>query len=282
MHISRWVRSVLLIAALLGVAAACGDDDGDGVTSSGEASASSGSASGSESGSEGGSGSESGADVEAYCDATARIETVGEPDVDFETATEEEVAEAAKAFASDTLRPIADDIVAAAPEEVADDIALLSAAVDELAETGDFEAAFENDEVEAASDRTHAFDLENCGWQKVDVTAVDYAFQGLGDAEAGIVSFEFSNEGEEPHEFVLFRKNDGVTESAQELLANEEESEDKVTFVAGTFAEPGDNDYAVADLEPGNYAAVCFVPVGGGEEGPPHYTEGMVSEFSVE
>jgi hypothetical protein len=35
------------------------------------------------------------------------------------------------------------------------------------------------------------------------------------------------------------------------------------------------------DLEPGRYAAVCFIPIGGGEDGPPHFTGGMVAELEV-
>lgn len=33
--------------------------------------------------------------------------------------------------------------------------------------------------------------------------------------------------------------------------------------------------------DPGSYIAVCFIPIGGGEEGPPHFTGGMVAEFDV-
>ena len=33
---------------------------------------------------------------------------------------------------------------------------------------------------------------------------------------------------------------------------------------------------------PGEYAMVCFIPVGGAEDGPPHFTQGMVQEFIVE
>lgn len=60
------------------------------------------------------------------------------------------------------------------------------------------------------------------------------------------------------------------------------------------FGEPGDDDYFVADLEEGEYIALCFIPVGltpeaaaaveeGGEEpqGPPHFTQGMRAEFTV-
>ena len=46
-------------------------------------------------------------------------------------------------------------------------------------------------------------------------------------------------------------------------------------------AEPGKTDYAVVRLEPGRYAVSCFIPVGGGESGPPHASRGMFAEFTV-
>ena len=81
---------------------------------------------------------------------------------------------------------------------------------------------------------------------------------------------------------VMFRKADGETRSFEELFAlPEEEAGDAVTFTAATFSPIGETTYAVADLEPGQYAAVCFIPVGGAEDGPPHFTEGMLAEFEV-
>jgi hypothetical protein len=42
----------------------------------------------------------------------------------------------------------------------------------------------------------------------------------------------------------------------------------------------------MADLTSGSYAAVCFIPVGSVDEeteadGPPHFTQGMKTEFTV-
>ncbi len=82
---------------------------------------------------------------------------------------------------------------------------------------------------------------------------------------------------------VVFRKADGVTLPWEELLElPDEEAEEKAQFVTAAFAPPGEGSSTLAELEPGVYAMVCFIPVGGGEDGPPHFTEGMLEEFSVE
>ena len=171
--------------------------------------------------------------TDAYCDAALAIETAGEPDIDFETATEEEIAEATKTFAAETMRPLADDVLAAAPAELEADLQVQSDALDQVAETGDF-SAFETPEVLAASEATHAYDLDDVRLdQPFAVDAADYSFAGLPDEmDAGVVSFELTNGGTEVHEMVLLRKNDGVTESFDELLAlPEEEAMEKVTMV---------------------------------------------------
>lgn len=45
----------------------------------------------------------------------------------------------------------------------------------------------------------------------------------------------------------------------------------------------------IADFEPGDYAALCFIPTGStmansdepDGDGPPHFTQGMKTEFTV-
>ena len=93
----------------------------------------------------------------------------------------------------------------------------------------------------------------------------------------------------------LVRINDDVTESVHDLLMMpEEEVDTKITFVGGMFAEPGQHAATAAELTPGRYAAVCFVPVGSTPEavaaatanssqveGQPHAMVGMTAEFTV-
>lgn len=260
---------VLVLAGLLAATslAACGDDD--------------------EEGDDNGNG-DAAANVEEYCDRVLAIETVDEPDIDFESLSEEEQKKAAQDFARDSLRPLADDVVKVAPAEIEDDITVLSGAVDKIVETGNFNIFEEDEAVKAAETRVHAYDLENCDWGKVATTAVEYAFQGVpATVPAGATSFDLTNGGKELHEMIVFRKNDGVTMSFDELLAlDQEEAQKNVSNVVANFAPPGGADYGVAELTPGQYVMVCFVSVGStpdNEEadGPPHFTQGMKAEFTV-
>lgn len=254
----RIIRLVVAGAAFTAIAGACGDDEGDSAGAS------------------------------DYCAASVALETVPEPDIDYETATPEEITAAVKTFATETFLPLAQRLRETASEDLLDDIDIGIGGLNQLAATGDFEAAFGTPEVDAALERLHAHDLTTCEWNSIEVVAADYAFQGVPrDIDAGVASFEFSNGGTEMHEMVVYRVNDGVTETVDELLAlPEEEVTEKVTMIAATGAAPGEAEYAVADLTAGTYAMLCFVSEGTTSEetegtGPPHFTRGMKFEFNV-
>jgi plastocyanin len=130
-----------------------------------------------------------------------------------------------------------------------------------------------------------------------EVVGVEYAFQGIPDSVAVGTAMTFRNGGQEAHEIVLARKNAGVTTTFEELLAMpEEESSKFVTFVGQLMANPGDTaeGQLVADAA-GDYLAICFFPQGWTEipegtpdpaasppTGAPHFTLGMLQEFTVE
>ncbi|MGH9034043.1 MAG: hypothetical protein ACRDZV_18115 [Acidimicrobiia bacterium] len=176
-----------------------------------------------------------------------------------------------------------------APAEIAEAV---DTAVTIFQEEG--EGAFENEEFLAAIGEVDQFVLDNCDYEQVDVTMRDYAFDGIPDEiENGTVAFNLANEGAELHEFVVVRLKGDAT--LDDLLAlPEDASEDDFEELAaevpgGGFAEPGGSDLALMKLnKTGNYAALCFIPVGttpeSGDEGgsgPPHFTEGMAAEFEV-
>jgi hypothetical protein len=131
----------------------------------------------------------------------------------------------------------------------------------------------------------------------VEVVADDYRFDNVPDTAAVGTAFTMRNDGAEAHEMVIARKNAGVTTSFEELLQMpEEESSKLVTFVGQVMANPGDTapGELVAD-GPGDYLMICFFPQGWteipeGTPGPdaslpigaPHFTLGMIEEFTVE
>jgi hypothetical protein len=173
------------------------------------------------------------------------------------------------------------DIAASAPEEIQDDVTFLVDTTEEVGEEGDpFEVDGFLDAYGAYADAR----VVECGYSTVEVAGVDYAFEGVPESiAAGPTAFVFTNEApEEFHEIGVFRINDDETRSVEEILQlPEEEQMELATPVTFAFAPPGGSFTAFADLESGRYAALCFIPVGGGEDGPPHFTEGMFAEFQV-
>lgn len=131
---------------------------------------------------------------------------------------------------------------------------------------------------------------DECGFATVEVDAIDYAYDADLDAVGGgMTAFDFTNNGTELHEMALIRINDDTTETIEELLElPEEEVEDKATFRGVAFAAPGDGSTLYADLESGRYVIICFIPTGAtsfeeaeAADGPPHFIQGMVREFTV-
>jgi plastocyanin len=147
---------------------------------------------------------------------------------------------------------------------------------------------------------------EGAAGDTVEVTGVEYAYEGLPDTVEAGTTFSFTNEGEELHEMVAFLIPDEEDRSIDELVQLEDEELGEVfggepmpEFVL--MAEPGDDgtmvfppDGEATVTEPGRYGVVCFIPVGMTEmpegeqegppegDGPPHAFEGMTGEFTVE
>lgn len=186
-----------------------------------------------------------------------------------------------KQFASQIL-PLGEEAQRIAPPEIKTDIDLLVGTTRTLSQSGDLRV-FEQPNVTVAEQRVHAYDLQNCGWKRVDVAGVDYAFQGLPQTlAAGPTSFELVNKAsKESHEVAVLRINDDVKEPFADIVKQGEQARQKVRPEGQAEAEPGKTDYAIVKLEPGRYAVSCFIPVGGREDGPPHAARGMFAEFTV-
>ena len=133
----------------------------------------------------------------------------------------------------------------------------------------------------------------------VTITGVEYAYQGVPESAKVGNEVTFVNGGSEVHEIVAIRRNEGVTTTLDELLAMpEEESNKLVSFLGVAVASPGETAPETITLDqPGSYIFICFIPVGTTElpslapgatpnesllpDGPPHFVQGMVAEFSV-
>lgn len=129
---------------------------------------------------------------------------------------------------------------------------------------------------------------DNCDVATLDVSAKEFEYDGIPDTlDTGYTLVNFDNVGNEAHEMFVFRTNDGVTESFEEIIAlPEDEVFSKITPVNATFAMPGGGDVGSWNLtEPGAYTVVCFIPLGTTADtegdGPPHFTQGMVQQFTV-
>ena len=143
----------------------------------------------------------------------------------------------------------------------------------------------------------------------VAVHAVDYAYQGVpGTLPAGETRFSFTNDSKaESHEMTLFRINDGVSQSFDQILAEDEAQQSKeqpsqdqqkeqpkdqqspppapkMTFFASTGASAGESAKMdlIGNLPAGRYGVVCFLPVENDQAGTAHYKKGMKAEFKVE
>ncbi|MEZ5321110.1 MAG: hypothetical protein R2698_03325 [Microthrixaceae bacterium] len=226
--------------------------------------------------------------LQRYCDASLAIESA-QPDLDFESATPQEITAGLKKFATEVLAPLFHDVDMSAPPELDAQVDRYRTVIGQLARSGD-PAVFDTPEMKATEATTHAFDLANCRWQQAKVTATDYAFGGLASHyEPGPLSIDLTNDGKEVHELIVLKIRDGVTESAEDLVQMDEETgSGKVEWIGNVDPTTGgDRDYVVVDLEPGRYVVSCFLPVGATDmehlhvDGPPHAAGGMVAELDV-
>lgn len=159
------------------------------------------------------------------------------------------------------------DVTAAAPDELAESAEVVVAAAT-LAASGDF-SGFDSPDFQVAVGEVDNWVFDQCPFDgRIDVQAVDWAFGDIPlEISAGSVAFRLSNLGDELHEMAIVRVAEGTTETLQELepllAVQDPAAMEKIEFVAGAFSPgPDAPGVAFADLEPGEYAAICFIPVG--------------------
>lgn len=194
-------------------------------------------------------------------------------------------AEAATQAIADALEGVE------APTGLEDQLATANGAV--AAALGGDPAAFEAPEFNAALAELGAWVHDECGFEQVEVTTVDHAFEGIdGELAAGPVSFHVTNEGADAHVVVLHRIADDRDATAEDLFADGQVDEEALAaetdlVVSGAFAPPGGEGFVTAELAPGRYVVFCPIPAGFAGDGPPdptadpHAALGMHAEITV-
>ena len=176
-------------------------------------------------------------------------------------------------------------------------------AVLSLAACGD-----DDDETGSGSGTEVTDDTEAEAGATIEVTAIDYGYEDLPDTiEAGSKLSLTNSSDKEAHELVAILIPEGEERSVEELVALPEDEIDAVFGSAEPatviLAAPGQTDQPGAVVgdgtitEPGRYAVVCFLPVGGDPavvldpnaegppdtgDAPPHASQGMFGELTVE
>jgi uncharacterized cupredoxin-like copper-binding protein len=111
---------------------------------------------------------------------------------------------------------------------------------------------------------------------------LDYAFEGQDIIEAGLVTLNFENIGQEDHHLQLAHLNDGVSfEDFMTKLQTEGEAAYALVEAVGGVGvlQPGASQSVTVNLEkPGLYIALCVIPTA---EGIPHLALGMIKPIEV-
>lgn len=118
------------------------------------------------------------------------------------------------------------------------------------------------------------------GAQRVGVTLDEYSIEvDPGRVDAGTVALEIANDGEQDHEVIVLRLEDGAT--ADELLYVPGPDLPDGISIAGQLTVPaGDEGVMVLDgVESGSYALVDLFP--DDESGVPNLSLGMEADFEV-
>ena len=122
------------------------------------------------------------------------------------------------------------------------------------------------------------------------VTAYDdpkMHFAISGSPQAGLVSLNFKNAGDDAHEMSLAKLKPGVTlarfnaalhKPDAEKAANALVENPDADITGPQIAGPGLSETATVHLDAGHYVIVCFLP---GKDGMPHAVMGMTGEVTV-
>jgi len=210
-----------------------------------------------------------------FCDANFEISLL------FNTLPDgEPTAKQLKALAKQ-LNPQLTAALKVAPSEIKTDV---ETAVKAL--KADPTSLFTDDAVGQAGGAIDEWAVANCDYATIDVTAADYSFSGIpADVAKGKTVVVMTNTGAEPHLAVIARKK--TDKSAEEILAlPEAQARKQIEELGSAYADAGGTGTGYVDLEKsGDYIALCPIATGSTSDtegtGPPHFVQGMYTEFTV-
>ena len=115
----------------------------------------------------------------------------------------------------------------------------------------------------------------------ITVRLVDYGFEFSTPLTAGRHTLMFENPAEQPHELVLMKLAPGRTAAEAAAWVETMQGPPPMSLAGGiTSLDPGAQATTTVDLEPGEYALICFIP--DDKDGKPHVAHGMISQITVE
>ena len=115
-----------------------------------------------------------------------------------------------------------------------------------------------------------------------DVTATlsDYTFTFSTPLTAGHHVIKVENTAAQPHEIFLIKLAPGKTADDLGKWAATYKGDPPGTPMGGTPAlSPGNSEFVLVDLTPGNYLAICFIA--DAKDGKPHVEHGMILPFTI-
>lgn len=114
----------------------------------------------------------------------------------------------------------------------------------------------------------------------VTVTTSEFAFAAPATIPAGLTTVRLVNQGREMHHVQLVRLEGGHTVAELlEVASSHGPLPAWATFVGGPNVHaPGAHSDATMELQPGEYALLCFIP---SPDGVPHIAKGMVKPLTV-
>lgn len=114
----------------------------------------------------------------------------------------------------------------------------------------------------------------------VDIALQDYSFQLSKPLTAGTHVIALTNSSSQAHEVELVKLAPGKTVQDMLTWISKMQGPPPGSAVGGGAAiAPGEREQFKANLEPGNYALICFIP--DIKDGKPHFVHGMVKDITI-